>query len=104
MMAKIVTIQPGESLPFSFDRGGNSISGWTCVMTVKQYPGGPVMIQRTITPNSKNKWAGFLTQTETSGLTKGLYYMEAKLTNSTTDEEEAIVNGNTRFHVSPAWT
>lgn len=98
-MQKIVGIQQGESLPFKFDRNGEDISGWTCVVEVKQFPGDTAPISRAITPTD-NAWSGFLTSTETAALAVGLRYLTATLTNATTDEKEQIPK---RFQVSKAW-
>ena len=98
-LAKITSIQKGESLPFSFDRGGESLGGWTCVIEVRRYPGDAAIVARTITP-ADNKWSGFLTQTETAAFTSlGLHYLIARLSKTATDEEEQIP---LRFHVQEA--
>lgn len=98
-MAKITIIRQGESLQFVFDRDGQDITGWTCLIEVKQFPDDPAIISRTITPED-GVWKGFLTQTETMGLDVGLYYLTAQLSNLATDEEE---QKPTRFQVSTAW-
>jgi len=102
-MAGIIKIQQGESLPFSFDRDGEDISGWTATISIKQYPADTSLITpRVITPTGE-VWSGFLTQTETAGLSvssKVPYSLIAKLSNGTTDEETQIP---VRFHVSGAW-
>ena len=99
-MSKIAVIRKGESLPFSFDRGGESLSGWTCAIEVRRYPGDVAIIgPRTITPTS-GKWPGFLTQTETAALANlGLHYLIGKLSKTGTDEEQQIP---LRFHVQEA--
>ena len=98
-MSKIDIIRQGESLPFVFDRDGEDITGWTCLIEVKMFPDDTAIISRTIIPEGE-QWKGFLTQTETMGLEVGLYYLTAQLSNTSTDEEEQIP---TRFQVSKAW-
>jgi len=99
-MSKILTVQQGESLDFCFDRGGNSITGWTCQLTVKLRATSPISIQRNITPTN-DKWKGYITKSESEGLDPGTYFMTAKLTNATTDQEEVIVD---RLNVSPKYS
>lgn len=98
-MSKIDIIRQGESLPFVFDRDGEDITGWTCLIEVKMFPDDTAIISRTIIPEGE-QWKGFLTQTETMGLEVGLHYLTAQLSNTSTDEEEQIP---TRFQVSKAW-
>lgn len=98
-MSKIDIIQQGESLPFVFDRDGEDIAGYTCLIEVKMLPDDQAIISRVITPEEE-QWKGFLTQTETMGLEVGLYYLTAQLSNVGTDEEE---QKPTRFQVSKAW-
>ena len=104
-MAKIKVIRQGESLPFVFDRGGESIDGYVCTIFVKQYPADVASITRVIEPTTNPKtgvseWSGFLTQTETAALAVGLWIINAKLVKSSTDEEEAIP---VRFQVVVTW-
>ena len=98
-MAKITIIRQGESLPFVFDRDGEDITGWTCLIEVKMFPDDTAIVSRTIIPED-GQWTGFLTQTETMGLAVGLYYLTAQLSNVGTDEEE---QKPTRFQVAKAW-
>jgi len=98
-VAKITIIRQGESLPFEFDREGEDITGWTCLIEVKIFPDDTAIVSRTITPKD-GKWTGFLTQTETMDLEVGLYYLTAQLVNLVTDEEE---QKPTRFQVSTTW-
>ena len=99
-MNELGLFKQGEDVPFQYDRGGESISGWTCNVTVKQYPGGPTLVSRAITATD-GKFKGFLTQSETSGFGVGLHYLIGKLSNTTTDEEEVI---ESRFHIGKAWS
>lgn len=97
-MAKIRVIQLGESLPFVFDRSGESIDGFVCTITVKQFPKDTASISRVIPPDIVRKeWPGFLTETETSSLGTGLWILNANLVSVTTDQEEAIP---VRFHTT----
>lgn len=104
-MNKLEILQQGESLPFNFDRGKNSIVGWTCTITVKQKPSDAALpgFPRVI-PALGNSWPGFITQTESAALPvlpKGRSYMlVASLVNVTTDEEEVIT---VRLRISKAW-
>ena len=104
-MNKLEILQQGESLPFNFDRGKNSISGWTCTITVKQKPSdSPLPGFPRVVPELNGSWPGFITQTESASfpvLPKGRSYMLiASLVNPTTDEEEQIT---VRFRVTKAW-
>lgn len=104
MPVKLTNIQVGESLPFLFDRGENSIDGWICTIFLKVHPDDATILQRVVPPVN-NQWPGFLTQSETNSLTpSGItpYYLIAKLTNSSTDEEE-IITEDSRFWVSLNW-
>jgi len=98
-VAKITIIRQGESLPFVFDRDGEDITGWTCLIEVKRFPDDLAIVSRTITPEN-GQWKGFLTQTETMGLDVSLYYLTALLRKVSTDEEE---QKPTRFQVSKTW-
>ena len=105
-MSKIVIIDAGESLPFNFDRGENSIDGWTCTIFVKQKPSdadNAFITPRVITEVS-GSWPGFLTQSETATLTPSdaSYFLGAKLENVSTDEEE-VIREQSRFKINNAW-
>lgn len=99
-MNQIIRIQQGESLPFKFDRGGESIAGWTCTITVKQYPGDTASISRVI-PAVGLEWPGFLTTTETGSLAPGLWFLTASLINLADNTLEEIP---VRFGVAKSWT
>ena len=107
-MNKLVRIQQGESLPFRFDRGGGDIAGWTCTIELKKYPDSVDLLTgtgRVIDPVDLG-WPGFLTNTETSGLsvngpTGGLHYLIASLVNLTSNELEQIP---VRVSVSKKWS
>lgn len=98
-MASIPIVRKGESLPFEFDRGDESIDGWVCLIEVKKLTADAALISRTITPTG-TVWPGFLTATETAALAVGLYRLIAVLTNATTDEEEQVL---LRFNVTDSW-
>ena len=102
-MSKIVIIDAGESLPFNFDRGENSIDGWTCTIFVKQRSSDASFITRVIT-EVNGSWPGFLTQSETAALTPSdaSYFLGAKLENVSTDEEE-VIREQSRFKINNAW-
>ena len=99
-MTKIQVIRSGESLPFTFDRGTESITDWVCTLEVRKYPGDTADISRVI-PAVGDTWPGFLTQAETSALDTGLWRMIGVLTNSSTDEEEQVP---LRFNVTESWS
>jgi hypothetical protein len=105
---KIVSIQQGESLPFKFDRGGDSIVNWTCTISWKQFPADAATpTPRIVAPAADGlSWTGFLTNTETDGLAintagvGGLWWLTATLFNVVTDELEQIP---VRFNVTEKW-
>ena len=103
MANPIPIIRKGESLDFTFDLGGSSIAGWTCTINVKQYPSDTSAITRVISPdNSTESWTGYLTETETDGLTTNtLYWLIGILEESTTDEKREVPK---RFRVTQTWT
>lgn len=93
-------IQKGSSLPFTFDRAGESIDGWTCTIYVKQYPGDTATITRVITPTD-SVWSGYLTGTETDTLVEGTqYFLIGVLTHAVNDEEE---KPPVKFYLGKAW-
>jgi len=98
-MSAITVIRQGGSLPFIFDRDGEDITNFVCLIEVKQFPSDTAIISRIIEPVG-NEWPGFLTSTETAALAEGLYWLIAKITNSITDEERQIPE---RFNVTTAW-
>ncbi len=101
-MNKLVRIQQGESLPFLFDRGGGSISGWTCTVELKQLPADVDLLTgsgREISPVDLG-FPGFLTNTETGALDVGLYYLIASLISISTNELEQIP---VRVSVTEKW-
>ena len=98
-MAKPDIIKQGESYAFSFDRGGDDISGWVCAIYVKRYPDDAQSIKRLITATD-SVWSGFLTETETATLPVSQQVLIAKLTNATTNEEEIKT---AKFYVAKAW-
>lgn len=101
---KLTRIQQGESLPFKFDRGGDTVEGWTCTITLKQFPSDVSSVTRVITLDVNNAWSGFLTNSETDTLdavrNKGTWYLTATLINLATDELEQIP---VRFSVTKKW-
>ena len=107
-MSKIRVVRIGESLPFTFDRGGESIEGWICTLNVLQFPGDTPKISRVIPSNVCDKnWPGFLTSTETNELIEeinhNLWMAIGVLTKSSTDEEEQIAQGTVRFSLTEEW-
>jgi len=101
-MSNIQPIQKGESVPFIFDRGGQSIDGFVCTINVKRLASDTSSITRVIPPDG-NTWPGFLTSAETDTLTTGgkPYRLIGILTNASTDEEEQITK--IRFNITGSW-
>jgi hypothetical protein len=95
----IPTIPRGASYRFAFDRAGDDISGWVCLIELKRFPDDPALISRILQPEG-NIWKGVLTPAETGSLDINLYYLTAKLTNATLDEVEEIPS---RMRISKAW-
>ena len=98
-------VQAGESLPFVFDRGGDDVEGWTCILQVRQFAAinadDDPEIERVIELDSNDQWSGFLTSVETDGLlSRGIYRMVGVLTNLTTDEQEFVP---VRFELTNSW-
>ncbi len=99
MVNEITILRKGESLPFVFDRSGQTIEGWICTINVKVFPSDTPLITRTVDPVERT-WPGFLTSAETAGLDSGIYRLTGVLTNSSTDEEEQIP---IRFNITETW-
>lgn len=95
----ITTIKQGESFPFTFNRGGEDISGWVCTINLKQYPDDTPIIKRTITATD-DEWSGTLTNQDTKNLDINQYMLIANITNATTGEKEVDID---RFYVSKSW-
>lgn len=94
-------INAGESLDFSFDRGGLPVEDWICTLVVKQYPHSTAEISRQIPIDEFEQWSGYLTSDETTALSsRGVYRMIGVLTNLITDEEEQIP---IRFQLNDSW-
>lgn len=100
MPNKLERITQGESQPFSFDRAGDSITGWVCTITAKRYAEDTAAINRVIEPTG-DVWEGFLTSDETGALAVGLWFLTASLVNASTNEKE---QKTVRYDVGPAWT
>jgi len=90
MLNKLVRIQTGESLPFTFDRNGASIEDWTCQIFIKQKPDDGRTVDREILSDNDVNFKGFLTSEETLNLDQGLWYLIGLLQNIITDEQEEI--------------
>ena len=111
-MAKIRAVKKGESLDFSFDRGGESLDGFICTLKVMQFKGDTPIISRVIEISTDETtgnqvWAGFITSTEMDTLdnstNSNTWWAIGLLTNATTDEEEQISQGSVRFKLGAAW-
>ncbi len=105
-MSKGVLLDAGESLPFSFDRGENSIAGWTCTIFIKQKrsDADDAFISPRVIPPLNGSWPGFITQSESASLpaSDDYYFLGAKLENVSTDEEE-VIREQSRFKINNAW-
>ncbi len=97
-MKAIKVVREGGSLPFSFDLGGLSLSGWTCTIEVRKFPGDTALISRAVAADGLT-WPSIITSTETDALGTGHFYLVARLANATTDEEQQIED---RFRVTEA--
>ena len=102
IMSGKLLIAQGGSVPFQFDRGGESIDGWVCTIQVKIYHTDSPLIERVVVPTG-NYWTGYLTSAETEGLSAGNYRIIGKLTNSSSVEAQEVANGNVRFKVNNPW-
>ncbi len=99
-MTRITVRRKGASIPFTFDRDGESIEGFICTIKVKQFDSDAALISRVITPTG-DEWTGFLTSTETDALAASITYrFFGILTNAATDEEEQV---ETRFSLTASW-
>lgn len=94
-------LRKGASLPFEFDRSGETIKDWICTIKVKKFPDDVASIDRIIPP-ARHSWPGFLTSLETDALSNGGYRIVGLLTNAVTGEEEQIVD-TVRFNLGQSW-
>jgi len=95
-MSAIPLIRQGEDLEFTFDLGGDDITGWICEMLVKTSIASDILLVDRIIPPVGNEWPGYLTNEETSTFGIGIHLLIAKLTNASTDQKRQI---NKRFQV-----
>jgi len=100
MSAPLICKQ-GESSPtITFDRNGESLAGWTCLMEVKRFKSdSSALVSRLVTAVG-NEWPTFLTQTETAAFDVGHHVILGKLSKTATDEEE---QKKLTIHISEAW-
>ena len=90
----------GDSIPFVFDRGGQSLDGWVCTINLKIFPGDVTIVNRII-PATGDTWEGFLTSTETD-IAAGDYRLIGKFVKAATDEQESS-SQDKRFRLSEAY-
>lgn len=95
-------IRKGESLPFVFDRSGESIEGWICTIEVKEFPSDTSAITPRIISPDGDTWPGFLTSDETASLPVAGYRLIGVLKNASTNEEEQVME-TTRFNITNSW-
>ena len=90
MLNPLEIIQQGDSLRFTFSRGGLSIEGWSLTISVKQISSDTSLITpRIITPDpDRNEWSGILTTAENGNLAIGEYSLTCQRGNSVSDEKE----------------
>jgi len=87
----LLTKQQGESVNFKFDRDGDSITGYICTITLKQFAEDTTELTRIIAPDTTTEsFSDFLTSTETASLALGTWWLTGTLVNATTDEQEQI--------------
>lgn len=105
-MSAITIVKPGGSIPFFFDRGGESIRGWTLEVFIKQRPEddyiiGPFEVE---TQNGCN-WQGYFAASTTDELEPSNipYYIIGVITNQDTNEKQQIDGGRQRFHIQSSW-
>ena len=91
----------GDSIPFVFDRAGQSLDGWVCTIFVKTFPGDVTLVDRIITA-AGTVWEGFLTSTETLAMGVGDFRLIAKMVKAATDKRETASQVN-RFRLSEAY-
>ena len=91
----------GDSIPFEFDRDGESLEGWVCTINVKVYPGDSNLVDRVISATG-DTWEGFRTATETLGFGAGDYRLIATFIKASTDEQESS-SKDKRFRLSEAY-
>jgi len=97
MASQMKTVRKGESFPFAFDMGGDSISDFTCTIEARKYPGDTPAVSRAIAP-SANGWSGFLTSAETDSLNQiGEWMLVGVITNTAGDREATPL---IRFHLA----
>lgn len=101
-MSKLELYQPGASIDFCFtlEDETESIDGWVCTISLKQKPSDAAILSRVVAATN-GVWEGFLTSTETASLATGLYFIHAKLTKASTDEEQIREK---RFRITEGWT
>lgn len=95
-----IIVERGESIPFHFDRAGESLDDWVCRLIIKEFADDDALISRVIVRERppilsrvppQEAWNGTVTSTETNSLPLGLYRLIGLLTNSVTDEQEQII-------------
>ncbi len=99
MSNPIRVVRQGGSVPFTFDRGDESISGWICTIHVKEFKDDSSQITRVIAEDA-GEWDGFITSTETDALALVMYRLIGVLTNASTGEEEQVI---LRFNLIQKW-
>lgn len=105
----ITIIRDGGDLPFVFDRDGESVEGYVCTVTVKQFPEIDLstIIPDFVVPAVGNEWPGELTPGQTQLLrassltvTTSPFYLTARITNATTNESREVPE---RFQLATSW-
>ena len=90
MLNPLESILEGDSLRFTFSRGGLSIEGWSLTISVKQITSDTSLITpRIITPDpDRHEWSGMLTPDEIGNLAIGDYSLTGQRVNSVSNEKE----------------
>ncbi len=105
-MANQTLLLKGESMPFVFDRSGESIDGWICNIQIKKFPTDGSndynFVPRLVEPDtSEENWPGILTSADIVALTaNGPFRLVGLLTSALTGEQEQVP---LRFHVAQSW-
>lgn len=97
----LITGQQAESIKFKFDRDGESITGFVCTITLKQFAEDSSVVTRIIPPDTADQsFPGFLTSTETTGLAIGLWWLTGTLVNAVSNMQEQIPR---RLNITKKW-
>jgi len=103
MSNEITVVREGESLPFSFDLDGASLSGYVLTITVKQFAADSTLITARIIAATGTKWTGFLTSTEIDSLANNTTFRLIGTAVHAGDDKEIQFVDDNRFTITPTW-